>query len=105
MNGIILTKHAEQRASQRGLNVDQINLCLEYGDSIYKTGRVFYFVSKKCLKKLKKATGAYMDRLDGITIMGKYVRQGEFLIITVYKNKNSLSEIKRKRKRYERYEA
>ena len=105
MSHLILTKHAEQRASQRGLNIDQINLCVEYGDSFYKTGRVFYFVSKKCLRKLKKATGAYMDRLVGITIMGKYVRQGKFLIITVYKNKNSLSEIKRKRKRYERYEA
>ena len=50
---ITMTKHAENRASKRGINFEQIKLCIQYGEEIYKTGCLFFFMSNKCLKKLK----------------------------------------------------
>ena len=51
---ITMTKHAENRASKRGINFEQIKLCVQYGEEIYKTGRLFFFMSDKCIKKIKK---------------------------------------------------
>ena len=96
METIQISKHAKKRASQRGITMEQISLCLDYGEKINKTGVQFYFFSKKCLKKLKKTTGAYMQRLDGLTVMANNGANGILKVITVYKNQNAIGMIKRK---------
>ena len=101
MQSITLTNHAIQRASQRGISPEQIELCISFGECINRTGREFYFVSKKCLKKLKKVTGVYMERLQGLTVMTGHGDNGELSVITVYKNNNAFKTIKRKKRRYE----
>ena len=96
METINITRHAEKRASQRGITMEQISMCLDFGEKLNRTGVQFYFFSKKCLKKLKKVTGVYMQRLEGLTVMVNTGANGVLKVITVYKNQNALSMIKKK---------
>ena len=98
MEKIALSKHAEKRAAQRGIDERQIKICLEFGEQFHRTGAMFFMLTKKCLKKLKHSVGAYMSRLDGIVVVG-YSQSDFFLVTTVYKNNNALKEIKKKAKR------
>ena len=99
MQSVTLTNHAIQRASKRGISTEQIELCISFGEYINRTGIEFYFISKKCLKKLKKVTGVYMERLQGLTVMVGYGSNGELSVISVYKNNNAFKTIKRKERR------
>ena len=62
MKTIEITKHAKHRANQRGISIEQIELCISFGERMNRTGMEFFCMTKK-LKRLKKNTGAYMDRL------------------------------------------
>ncbi len=99
MKSISISNHARQRASQRGISFEQIELCISYGERINRTGMEFYCMTKKCLKKLKKATGAYMDRLQDIIVMTNYKDNGALAVVTVYKNQNGFQTVKKKQKR------
>ena len=61
MKTIEITKHAKQRANQRGISIEQIELCISFGERMNRTGMEFFCMTKKGLKRLKKNTGAYMD--------------------------------------------
>ena len=98
MKTISITKHAKQRASQRGISLEQIELCINFGERMNRTGMEFYCMTKKCLKKLKKATGAYMDNLQGLIVMTHYDENGILAVVTVYKNQNGFRKIKKKEK-------
>ena len=98
MKSIAITNHARQRASQRGISLEQIELCISYGVRMNRTGMEFYCMTKKCLKKLKKATGAYMDKLQDLIVMTTYEDDGVLAVVTVYKNHNGFKTIKKKRK-------
>ena len=98
MKTISITKHAKQRASQRGISPEQIELCISFGERMNRTGMEFYCMTKKCLKKLKKATGAYMDNLQGLIVMTHYDENGILAVVTVYKNQNGFRTIKKKEK-------
>ncbi|MFC1528131.1 DUF4258 domain-containing protein [Candidatus Neomarinimicrobiota bacterium] len=92
------SNHSVKRASQRGITDKQVELCIMFGEEYNKTGVIFYFMSKNCLKKLKKAIGVYAQELDGLVVLGEMDSQNKFNLITVYKNKNALSIIKHKEK-------
>ena len=98
MKTISITKHAKQRASQRGISSEQIELCINFGERMNRTGMEFYCMTKKCLKKLKKTTGAYMDKLQGLIVMTHYDEDGILAVVTVYKNQNGFRTIKKKEK-------
>ena len=98
MKTISITKHAKQRASQRGISPEQIELCINFGERMNQTGMEFYYMTKKCLKKLKKTTGAYMDKLQGLIVMTHYDEDGILAVVTVYKNQNGFKTIRKKRK-------
>ena len=51
MEKIALSKHAEKRAAQRGIDERQIKICLEFGEQFHRTGAMFFMITKKCLKK------------------------------------------------------
>ena len=96
-----ISKHAENRAMCRGINSEQISMCIDYGDTYYKTGAIFFFMSKKCLVKLKNIYGSYLSKLDGIVVLAKNTING-LEIITVYKNKDACKMIKKKQKKTNR---
>ena len=39
MKTIEITKHAKQRANQRGISIEQIELCISFGERMNRTGR------------------------------------------------------------------
>jgi len=97
INNIEMTKHAQTRASQRGIDNLQINFCVQFGEKFHRTGAVFYMITKKCIKRLKKSFGANLPRLNGIVVVGYSDESQGFVVATVYKNKDSLKVIKRKK--------
>ena len=54
METINITRHAEKRASQRGITMEQISMCLDFGEKLNRTGVQFYFFSNRlCKAKLQ----------------------------------------------------
>ena len=98
MKAISLTDHAIQRTSQRGISLEQIEFCISFGERIERTGVEFYIVTKKCLHRLKKVTGGYMDRLQGLTVITEHRSNGRMDVITAYRHNGSLRVIKKKNK-------
>ena len=81
------TYHLSQRAAQRGISMDAIELCLTHGKKVYTAGARVYFLGAKEIKRLK------LDRLnyEGLTV----ITQNQH-ILTVYKNKEALSNLKKR---------
>ena len=98
MEIIKITKHAKQRAAKRGISLEQIELCISFGERMNRTGMEFFCMTKKCLRKLKKVTGAYMEKLQDLIVMTSYGDDGGMAVVTVYKNQNGFRTIKKKRK-------
>ena len=92
---ITMTKHAENRASKRGINFEQIKLCIQYGEEFYKTGGLFFFMSNKCLKKLKKIYGAYLCKLEGLVVLTQNSNTS-LVVVTVYKDRQAMKVIRKK---------
>ena len=98
MKTIEITNHAKQRANQRGISIEQIELCISFGERINRTGMEFFCMTKKGLKRLKKNTGAYMDRLQNLIVMAHQEEDGVLAVVTVYKNQDGYKTVKKKRK-------
>ena len=92
---IEISKHAENRASKRGINFEQIKLCIQYGEEIYRTGGLFFFMSNKCLKKLKKIYGAYLTKLEGLVVLTQNTNRS-LVVVTVYKDRQAMKVIRKK---------
>ena len=93
---INISRHAIERAMGRGINHEQIRICVLYGEKIYCTGKVFYFMSAKCLRKVRKIFGAYLDRLEGLVVLANHTPR-TIDVVTVYKDKQAIRVIKKKK--------
>ncbi len=98
MENIKISKHAQKRADQRGISIEQIELCINFGERINRTGMEFFCMTKKCLKRLKKVTGAYMEKLQDLIVMTYHCENGMLAVVTVYKNQNGFKSVKKKQK-------
>lgn len=85
-----ISAHAWKRCSQRSISLSDLLTALEIGRKIYRSNTCYFFVGVKDLPH-----GTQLDHLAGITI----VCEGNE-IISAWRNKNSLSKIKRRAKRY-----
>tara|TARA_Y100000748_G_C15443432_1_gene468112 strand:- start:742 stop:1077 length:336 start_codon:yes stop_codon:yes gene_type:complete len=92
---IELSRHAKNRASKRGISIDQINMCIQHGEELYKTGSLFFFMTDKCLKKLKKIYGGYLSKLQGLVVL-TCTNEDSLLVVTVYKDKKAMKVIRKK---------
>lgn len=90
MEKLNLSMHARQRMAQRNLAKDDITFVLQFGRLEYRTGAEFYFLAKKDVPSnlLKK-----YQRLIGTTLL---FTNGQ--LVTVYRNINAHSSIRRKLK-------
>lgn len=93
VNAIMITPHAQKRASHRGITRDMIESTLLYGKKICKQGLCFYIMPAKLMSGL--FTQKFAEKIANTVVVVK--RPG--IIITVYKNKYALRNIKRKPKR------
>ncbi len=91
------TTHAIKRVNMRRINKEMIDIALKYGVKVYNAGAKFVFVRKKDIPDDLPAEIA--EKIEGIVLVLNPV---DNTIITVYKNRNGLREIKRKIKRYDK---
>lgn len=92
-NAIMITPHAQRRASSRGITRDMIESTLLYGKKICKQGLCFYIMPAKLMSGLFEQK--FAEKIANTVVVVK--RPG--IVITVYKNKYALRNIKRKPKR------
>ncbi len=86
-----LSFHARQRMNQRRISNDEMNVVLQYGRQIYRTGVRFIFLGRR---DLPARLARQYDYLIGTTIL---IAGQE--VVTIYKNRNAAGVIRRKSKR------
>jgi hypothetical protein len=77
--------------SERNLDAEDLQIVLDYGRVIYRSGAKFYFLGRRDLPEFLQRTHR---RLVGTTIVTV-----KSMIKTVYRNGRAIASIKRKRKR------
>jgi hypothetical protein len=84
--GTNFSKHSLKRINMRRIDQKCIDLCLNYGKKIYRTGIVFYVLLKRTIEKLQLP-----KELEGLCVLVAH----DNTIITVYKNREAASEVKK----------
>lgn len=87
-----MSRHALFRASQRGLNDDEISFVFHFGRRIHRTGIRFVFLGQRDIPEQYRRSHGY---LSGATILVT----SDGTVLTVYKNQTALRTIKKKDKR------
>jgi hypothetical protein len=90
------TIHANRRLQQRGLSFDLANIVLDHGTAINTAGALFYFMSNKDVPNYFPIS--VKERIIGMTLV---VNPESNDVMTVYKNRHALKDI-RKKERYNR---
>ncbi|MEN3039641.1 MAG: hypothetical protein ABDI07_10955 [Candidatus Kryptonium sp.] len=91
------THHAFKRIGMRRIEQNLIDIALRYGIRIYRAGVKFIFVRRKDIPN--DLPSKIAEKVNGLVLVLNPI---DDTIITVYKNKNALKEIKRKLKRYDK---
>ena len=90
-----LSTHALKRISQRGISPEVIKIVLKHGTKIHRAGVLFVFMRAKDIPEGIQPSVA--ERLDGLIVVAS---SDGSKIITVYRNRKGLKEIKKKLKRF-----
>lgn len=91
-----LSRHGAERAAQRNISPEDMDFVLQYGQEIHRSGAIFVFLGRRDIPE-SMARRSRADRLVGTTIL---LSSDEECVITAYRNRKALREIKRKDKRY-----
>ena len=78
--------------SQRNIKEKDVQVAMQYGEEIHRTGIVFFFLGRKNLPAIMQEI---LDYLEGTTVL---FDPDTAEIITVYRNPEGLRDIKRKAK-------
>lgn len=90
-----ITHHAEHRISQRGIAPELVAIVMRHGTRVFNGGCLFIFMRQKDVPA--NISGSARDKLEGITLLLDPTTKR---LITAYRNRNALRDIKRKRKYY-----
>lgn len=85
MFGVNYTAHSIKRMSNRKISQQEIEICLSYGEVIYKTGAKYHIISRKAVRQW-----GLSERLNGLCVI---VSKDEY-VITTFKNKEIFSYTK-----------
>lgn len=86
MTNSSFTPHSLKRMNMRRISKEYIDLCIKYGEKIHRTGITFYIILKKNIEKIKLP-----QDLEGLCVLVG----ADNTLITVYKNRNAISDIKK----------
>ena len=84
------TLHARLRMAQWNLCESEVLYAIRYGEKFHRHGIIFHFVREK---DVPKNNHRLMARLEGTTVLTSGATR---TVITVYRNRNAISKIKRK---------
>ena len=96
MKTLQLSQHAVERSQKRRISEQEIDLVMEYGYQIYQGGALFIFLRAKDLPI--HIRHKFPKNLEGTTIV---MDPQSNTILTLYRNKNALRDIKRKTKYFQ----
>ena len=91
---MVLTLHARERVSQRGIPLEAIEYTVRHGARYHRTGIVFHVLRRRDLRRLDVRDQRIL-KWEGTTVL---VDRGE--VISVYRNRD-VARIRRKGKRDE----
>ena len=89
---VTLTDHALKRQNQRSISDTMILAVRSFGDKIYAKNSLYYFMSKRALKRMMKVfLPDNPEKWEGITLVCDPKSE---IVLTVFKNKKWLKKIK-----------
>ncbi len=91
---VALSKHARRRGAQSNLSDRDLDLVRRYGVLEHRTGVRFYFVGRREVERYREVEPRLAKLHDIVMI----VSSDDYVVITVYRNRNALKEIRRKSK-------
>ena len=93
----IHTSHSNKRSCQRGVNTDKIIIALEYGNTTFKQGLLYYVLGEKDIPAhLQHHKNKFMNTV--VIVSGDSNE-----IVTCYRSKNAVKNIKLKPKELRKY--
>ena len=93
----IHTSHSNKRSSQRGVNNDKIIIALEYGNTTFKQGLLYYVLGENDIPAhLQHHKNKFMNTV--VIVSGDSDE-----IVTCYRSKNAVKNIKLKPKKLGKY--
>lgn len=95
VKSLVFSTHAVSRMTQRRITREQVALALRFGRVACRAGAFFHFLGER---DLPRALKRQYEKLIGTTVVVN--KSGE--VVTVYKNRDAISTIKRKMKRFDR---
>jgi hypothetical protein len=90
------SKHALERVSQRNIDKDDVRFVLNFGQKIHNGGALFIFLGNKNIPEEYMSDDKFA-KLEGTTLV---VSKDGNNLITAYKNKKGLRQIKKKIKKF-----
>jgi hypothetical protein len=91
------TQHSNKRSCQRGINKDKIIIALEYGKATFKQGLLYYVLGEKDIPAhLQQEKNKFMNIV--VIVSGDSNE-----IVTCYRSKNAVKNIKLKPKELRKY--
>ena len=92
-----LSKHALLRMAQRNFSLHDLEYVLEYGTRIDVSGVTGYILRKIDIP-LDDRSKSEITRLEGAVILAEFTEEGKLEIITTYRNKSAVKELRCKTK-------
>jgi hypothetical protein len=89
-----LTGHAQARMQQRHFSRADLNYVREFGRLLRRTGICFYFLAARDVPLADRKL-PWVQRLVGMTVLAS---ADQAAVITLYKNRNALRDIRKKTK-------
>jgi hypothetical protein len=93
---VLYTNHAVHRQAQRNLSDQDVQFVLEHGRHVRCAGALHVFLGRKDIPKSKELRSRFA-RLEGTTLVMDDTRE-EPVLITVYRNRRALKQIRLKAK-------
>ncbi len=96
---LLYTGHAINRQAQRNLSCDDIEFVLQHGRRMRCAGAIHVFLGQRDIPQ-DKVSATRFGRLEGTTLVMDDCQE-QAVLITAYRNRNGLKQIRAKTK-YER---
>lgn len=90
---LVTTRHVQTRMAQRGISAADLAFVREHGRVEYRTGVQFVFLGKKDIPAPLRRTAGH---LEGTVLI---VAADGRVVVTCYRDRGAIAEIKRKAKR------
>jgi hypothetical protein len=91
-----LTRHARQRADERRVPLDMIDLIAQHGRKLHAAGAVHCFWGRREADRYRGRLGPAGDRLNGAVVV---LSADSGAVITTYRNKAAVKHLRRKGER------